>query len=172
MNRPLYNFFTKDHGRVDDLLQQAIRSLPKIDMKIYDQFRIALLTHIKLEENLLFPIAKKANGGRPLPHFKRFRLEHGALTTLIAVHPTPELIKVISYVLQKHDEAEEEPGGMYDVCEALTKEKTNEVLQTAKRIKPVPVHPPKKEVYVLEAAKRVLSRAGYDYDKILNMTLP
>ncbi len=172
MNKPIYNFFTKDHKRVDDLLAQATRNLPQIDMKCYDEFRIALLTHIKLEENLLFPTAKEANGGHPLPHFKRFRLEHGALTTLIAVYPTPDLIKVISHVLQKHDEAEEEPGGMYDVCEALTKEKTDEVLQKAKRVKPVPVHPPKKEAYVLEAAKRVLSRAGYDYEEILNLPLP
>ncbi len=166
-NKLLHDFFTKDHDRVDKLLEQATQNPDQIDLELYREFRIGLLTHIKMEENLLFPAAKEAQGGKPLPNFKRFRLEHGALTTLVAVYPNKEVIKVIQHVLERHDEAEEKPEGMYDICENLTKDHTQELIEKAKEITPVPVHAPKKEEYVLEAAKRVLKRAGYDYDQIL-----
>jgi len=167
LEKPIHDFFSKDHQRVDQLLEKAIQDLNNIDMDIYQEFRIALLTHIKMEENILFPAAKKANNGKPLPDFQRFRLEHAAITTLLAVYPNPEIIKVLKYVLNKHDHAEEKPGGMYDVCEKLTQSQTADLLEELKNIKPTPVHPPKKEDYVFEAAKRVLSRAGYDYDDLV-----
>ncbi len=166
MEKPIHDFFSKDHRRVDLLLEKAIQDLDNINMEIYQEFRIALLTHIKMEENILFPAAKKANNGKQLPDFQRYRLEHAAITTLLAVYPNPELIKVLKYVLDQHDEAEEKPGGMYDVCEKLTNSQTSDLLKELKNIKPTPVHPPKKEDYVFEAAKRVLSRAGYDYDEL------
>lgn len=167
MNKPLHQFFTEDHERIEGLLEQAITDPDQIDLERYRKFRIGLLTHIKMEENILFPAAKKANGGKPLPNFQRFRMEHGAITTLMAVHPNREVIKVIRHILDRHDLAEEEPGGMYDVCENLTKAYTEELLEELKNIPPTPVHPPKKEDYVLEAAKRVVKRAGYDYDGIV-----
>src|SRR5699024_3124111 len=106
MEQPIHQFFSKDHQRIDKLLDRATKDPNNIDSALYKQFRIGLLTHIKMEENVLFPAAKKANGGKPLPDFKRFRLEHAALTTLLAVPPNPELLKVLYHVLEKHDEAE------------------------------------------------------------------
>jgi len=167
MNKPIHNFFSKDHRRVDALLEKATKDPDNIDMTIYQEFRIALLTHIKMEENVLFPAAKKANNGDQLPDFQRYRLEHAAITTLLAVYPNAELIKVLKYVLDKHDEAEERPGGMYDVCEKLTQDQTSEIIKKLNETTPTPVHPPKKEKYVFEAAKRVLTRAGYDYDELV-----
>lgn len=171
MNGPIYQFFAQDHNRVDDILQEAIKDSESIDFDKYQEFRIALLTHIKMEENILFPAAKEANAGKELPDFKRFRLEHAAITTLLAVHPNvyPEVIKVIRYILERHDEAEEKPGGMYEVCEKLTENRTKKILQQLKNTIETPVHPPKKEDYVLAAAKRVVERAGYNYDEIANL---
>lgn len=166
MNQPIHHFFSQDHRRVDALLEKAIKDINHIDLEAYQDFRIALLTHIKMEENILFPAAKIANGGKPLPDFQRFRLDHAAITTLLAVHPNEELIKILKYVLDRHDEAEERPGGMYEVCENLTHDQTDNILEKLKNTTPTPVHPPKKEDYVLEAAKRVLARAGYDYDEL------
>lgn len=166
MNKPLHDFFTNDHERLDAILEVATKDMNAIDMEIYKQFRIGLLTHIKMEENILFPAAKKANNDQPLPNFQRFRLEHAAITTLLAVYPSAEVIKVLRHILDRHDLAEEEPGGMYDICENLTKEYTDELLKQLRNITPTPVHPPKKEDYVLEAAKRVVERAGYDYEAI------
>src|SRR5699024_9203316 len=134
MNQPLYDFFTDDHRRVDLLLEQATKDPNNIDHKIYKQFRVGLLTHIKMEENILFPAAKKANGGNQLPGFKRFRNEHAALTTLMAVYPNPNLLKVLRHILEKHDEAEERSGGMYEICENLTRNETEELLEKLKNI--------------------------------------
>lgn len=167
MSKPIHDFFSADHRRVDALLEEAIKDPDHINMTIYQEFRIGLLTHIKMEENVLFPAAKKANNGEQLPDFQRYRLEHAAITTLMAVYPNTDLIKVLKYVLGKHDEAEERPGGMYDVCEKLTQDQTSAIIDQLENITPTPVHPPKKEDYVFEAAKRVLTRAGYDYDELL-----
>src|SRR5699024_4375020 len=142
MNKPLHQFFTQDHRRIDDLLERATADPNQIDDHLYRQFRVGLLTHIKMEENILFPAAKKANGGKPLPNFDRFRLEHGALTTLMAVPPTPEMLRVLTHVLTRHDDAEEVRGGMYEVCEALTTAQTDQLLAQLHQITPVPVHPP------------------------------
>lgn len=167
MNKPLHHFFTQDHRRVDMLLDEATKNLDEIDTELYRQFRVGLLTHIKMEEKVLFPAAKMANDGKPLPNFERFRLEHGALTTLMAVPSNPKILKVLRHVLDKHDQAEETPGGMYDVCENLTNDQTDEILEKLKSVTPVPVHPPNPLPAVLNAAKRILKRAGYDYDEII-----
>lgn len=166
MNQALHHFFSEDHRRIDAILEEATRDIHQIDMDLYQDFRIALLTHIKMEENILFPAAKLANGGKPLPDFQRFRLDHAAITTLLAVYPNEEVVKVLKYIVDLHDEAEEKPGGMYEVCENLTRDQTKEILKELRAITPTPVHPPKKEIYVFEAAKRVLARAGYDYDEL------
>lgn len=168
MNKLIHDFFTTDHERIDRLLEEAIQDPSQPDMEKYQAFRVGLLTHIKMEENILFPAAKEANGGKELPNFKQFRMEHAALTTLVAVYPDAETIQVLKHILEKHDLAEEEPGGMYEVCAQLTHSRTAEILDAAKNIKPTPLHPPKKEEYVLAAAKRVVKRAGYDFEVIVN----
>ena len=67
MNRLLYQFFEKDHRRLDDLLNKATEASDEIQLEHYQRFRTGLLTHIKMEEKVLFPAAQKANGGIPLP---------------------------------------------------------------------------------------------------------
>lgn len=169
MNKPLFDFFEKDHRRIDQLLTSAVKKDGQIDMDYYQQFRIGLLTHIKMEEKILFPAAQSANGGKPLPEFAQLRLEHGALTSLMVPPPTAELIKVIKYVIEKHDEKEERPGGIYDVCEKLTQHQTDELLEQLASTTDTPLHPTNKATYALDAAKRSLGRAGYDYDRIAAM---
>ena len=166
MNRQLYHFFTEDHRRIEKLLDLATKNPDEIQMEYYQGFRAGLLTHIKMEEKILFPAAQKANGGVPLPIAAKLRLEHGALTALMVPPPTPSLIKVLRHVLDKHDIAEEEPGGMYDVCSALTQNQTTELIEQLAHISEVPVHPHHPAAFALEAAKRALTRAGYDFDSI------
>ncbi len=166
MNRPIYQFFTTDHHRIEDLLAQATANPDKYDMDIYFKFRAGLLTHIKMEEKILFPAAQKANNNIPLSIAARLRLEHGAITALMVPPPTEALLKVLRHVLEKHDLAEEEPGGMYEACEALTANQTQEILDQLAQVTEVPVHPHNTAAYALDAAKRALLRAGYDYDEL------
>jgi hemerythrin superfamily protein len=166
MNKQLYQFFTKDHRRIEDLLDKATENPDEINLDHYHRFRTGLLTHIKMEEKILFPAAQKANGNVPLPIYARLKLDHGALTALMAVPPTAGVIKVIRYILDKHDLAEEEPGGMYDLCESLTQNQTRDLLDQLANTTEVPVHPLNSLSSVFEATKRTVARAGYDFDAI------
>lgn len=166
MNKPIYQFFTNDHHRIEALLDKAIEKPGTIDMDLYLKFRAGLLTHIKMEEKILFPAAQKANNNVPLPIAAQLRLEHGAITSLMVPPPTAALISVLRYVLEKHDLAEEEPGGMYEACEALTAHQTQEILDQLAQVTEVPVHPHNTAGYAMDAAKRALWRAGYDYDEL------
>lgn len=166
MNKPLYQFFTEDHRRIEDLMDKATEDLDAIKMDDYHGFRTGLLKHIKMEEKILFPAAQKANGGTPLPLAAKLRLDHGAITALMVVPPDAAVVKVLRHVLEKHDLLEEEPGGMYDVCERLTEGETEELLQQLKNVSEVPVQKFNTAGYALEAAKRALTRAGFDFDAI------
>ena len=167
MNKPLHQFFTNDHHHIDALLTKATEHPGEIDMDFYHQFRTRLLRHIKMEEKTLFPAAKKANLEVMQELIPRYRLEHGALTALMVPPPTSALVKVIRYLLEKHDMAEEEPGGLYDVCEALTLGQTQELLAQLALTEEVPVHPPNPAPIAIESARRALERAGYNFDEII-----
>ncbi len=170
MNKPLHHFFTEDHHRIEQLLNKAIEQPGEIEMNYYHQFRTGLLRHIKMEEKTLFPAAKKANQAVMQELIPRYRLEHGALTALMVPPPSSSLIKAIIFVLEKHDMAEEEPGGLYDVCEALTQGQTQELLAQLAEVEEVPVHPPNPTPIAIESARRALARAGYDYDEIARIS--
>lgn len=166
MNKPLHKFFTDDHNRLDKLLNKATENPDEIEMNYYHQFRTGLLRHIKMEEKTLFPAAKKVNLELMQKLIPRYRLDHGALTSLMVPPPTPTLIRVIRHLLEIHDLAEEEPGGLYDVCEELTHGQTEELLAQLALIEEVPVHPPNPAPIAIESARRALERAGYDFDEI------
>ncbi len=166
MNKVLYHFFTEDHRRIEKILDQATQDINSIDMDLYNDFRIGLLTHIKMEEKILFPAAQKSNGGIPIPNAAQLRLDHGALTTLVVPPPTESLLKVMRTILEIHDEVEEKEGGVYDICESLTKEDTQEILSQLKAVTPTPVHPVNPKPYALEAAIRAVERAGYRYHEM------
>lgn len=166
MNKPLYHFFADDHHRIEELLNKAILPDGGIDMMYYNRFRTGLLRHIKMEEKILFPAAMGVDKEVMTKILPRFRLEHGALTALMVPPPTAVLIKVIKHVIDKHDFAEEEPGGLYDICEQLTEGQTDRLLEQLSNTTEVPVHPPNPAPFALEAAKRSLARANYDFDTI------
>lgn len=167
MNKPLHTFFTEDHHRIETFLNKATEKAGEIEMNNFHQFRTQLLRHIKMEEKTLFPAAKKVNPAVMQKLIPRFRMEHGALTALLVPPPTADIIKVIRYVLDKHDLAEEEPGGLYDVCEALTQGQTQELLNQLLQTEEVPVHPPNPAPIAMASARRALERAGYDFDNII-----
>lgn len=147
-------------------MNKAILPDGSIDMRYYNRFRTGLLRHIKMEEKILFPAAMGVDKEVMTKILPRFRLEHGALTALMVPPPTAVLIKVIKHVIDKHDFAEEEPGGLYDICEQLTEGQTDRLLEQLSNTTEVPVHPPNPAPFALEAAKRSLARANYDFDTI------
>lgn len=167
MNKPIFEFFTNDHRRIEGILEKAIADINNIDNELYQEFRKGMLTHIKMEEKGLFKAAQEANGGEPVSYAKQLRLEHGAITSLLVPPPNKGLIKVIMHVLEKHDEVEERSGGMYDLCENLTQDRTQELLEELKATPETPVHPNKDIPLAWATAKRSCMRAGFDYDQIV-----
>ena len=166
MSKPIYLYFTQDHRRLERLFDKATEKSNEIQEEYYHQFRVGLLKHIKMEEKILFLAAQKANGNLPLPLAAKLRLDHGALTSLMVVPPSAEVIKVIKHVIELHDQLEEEAGGMYEACEQLTEHEKENILQQLHQTTEVPVHPYNTAAYALEAAKRALTRAGFDFDTI------
>jgi len=164
--RVLYDFFSRDHRRIERIFEEATADKNKVDLEKYRQFRIGLLTHIKMEEKILFAAAQKANGGKPLPLQAKLRLDHGALTSLLVCFPSPEVIHMIDHIMEQHDILEEQQGGMYEACEKLTQRETQQILEDLKNTTPVPIHPFNEASYVLEVAKRTVKRAGFDFDTI------
>lgn len=166
MNKVLYDFFADDHRRIEKLFEEATRDKSHVDLEKYHQFRVGLLTHIKMEEKILFVAAQKANGGEPLPLQAKLRLDHGALTSLMVCVPTPKVIQAVNHIMERHDILEEEAGGMYEACEKLTQHETQQIADALRKVTPVPVHPFNEAPYALDAAKRSMQRAGFDFDEI------
>jgi Hemerythrin HHE cation binding domain len=161
MRDKLFQYFEKDHRRLEGLLNRATKELRRIDLNDYAEFRSGLLRHIGMEEKILFPAAQKANGGVALSSFARLKLDHGALTALMVPPPTATIITAIRSIIQTHDELEESAGGPYETCEMLNLRNIDALLAEVEKAPAVPVHAHRSEPFVLEATKRAVERAGY-----------
>ena len=165
MNGPLFDFFTTDHRRLELLLDRATRDSGAFDMEAYAAFRSGLLRHIGMEEKILIPAAQaKLNHGL-LPFAERIRLDHGALVALMVPPPSTQVVGAIRAILAVHDALEEQEGGVYDVAERLTASETDLLLRQLRSAPDVPVLPHKADPFILEATRRALQRAGYDFDR-------
>ncbi len=138
---PISAFLAADHERLDLLLASAVRPSGDIDAASYAEFRAGLLRHIGIEEKVLFPASRRANGGRPLPQVERLHVEHGALALLLVPTPTVSIIEEIRAILVGHNEREEEPGGLYAVCDRLLDDELDAVLEQLRAYPPVKVAP-------------------------------
>lgn len=164
----LYDFFTADHRRLEQIFEEATKDKHQVDLELYHKFRVGLLTHIKMEEKILFVAAQKANEGQALPLQAKLRLDHGALTSLLVCFPSPDVLQVMEHIMERHDLLEEQQGGMYEACEKLTFSDRQQIILQLKRVTLVPVHPFNQAAYALEVAKRAVSRAGFDFDAIID----
>jgi iron-sulfur cluster repair protein YtfE (RIC family) len=130
---PLVVFLAAEHVMLDALLEGALAKAGELDLRVYDDFREALLRHIAAEEKVLFPAVLEARGGEPLPEAERLRVEHGALAILLAAAPTRELALEIRKILVPHDTLEED-GGVYETCEALLADRAEEILRRIRQL--------------------------------------
>ncbi len=164
--KPLYDFFAKDHCRLDRLLHLSIQT-KDIQLDEYRNFRVGLLTHIKMEEKVFFLVARKSNNKNLIELASTLRLQHGALTSMMVLPPSQEVIKVTRHILDIHNVLEEKEGGMYDLCERLSFHQTQELLVQLDAVSETPLNPFSQTSVALDAAKVSLSRAGFNYDEIV-----
>ena len=163
MRGKIYHYLADDHQRLDTWLERAVSDPENIDVSAYAQFRAGLLKHIGMEEKILLPAAQKRRGGEPLAVASRLRLDHGALVALLVPPPTVAVVAAIRAILKIHNPVEEDPGGMYDQCEKIVGSEVDEILSRLQNYAEVKVLPHVDSVFVIEAARRALARAGYDF---------
>lgn len=168
MNGLLYNYFTNDHRRLDRLFNKSTMDPEHYDMEMYKQFRAGLLKHIKMEETMLFPNVKEGIAGESLSLTAKLRLDHGALTLLMVPPPSPAIIRALRFILELHNKLEEEPGGLYDQCDKMNQNVIQELVRKIEAATEVSVLPFRPEPFVIETARRVLKRAGYNYEDFEN----
>ena len=158
----IYCYLAGDHERLDALLERAVSDPENIDAAAYAQFRSGLLKHIAMEEKVLLLEAQRLRGGEALSIAPKLRLDHGALTALLVPSPTASIVAAIRAILKFHNPIEEDPGGVYDQCETLVGAEAEPILNELKNYREVKVLPHVDNPFVMEAARRAVSRAGYD----------
>jgi hemerythrin HHE cation binding domain-containing protein len=159
----IHRYLADDHRRLDSLLDRVVSDSETIDAAAYGQFRTGLLKHIAMEEKILLPAAQKRRGGESLPVAAKLRLDHGALTALLVPSPTASVVAAIRAILKLHNPLEEDPGGMYDQCEELAGADAEQILQQLRDARDVRVVPNVDGPHIMDAARRALARAGYDF---------
>lgn len=163
MPESLYHYLSSDHNRLNGLLDRATSGPGAIDQKPYDAFRAGLLRHIAMEERILFPAIAHFQGGEQAPILKQLRLDHGALSALLVPPPDTAVVSTLRHILSAHNRREEEEAGAYRLLERLAGTETGSLLEKLKATPPVPVAPYNSRPDVLEATRRAVNRAGYDF---------
>ena len=163
MHGKIFRYLSDDHLKLDDALQRATSHPEIIDMPAYAEFREGLLRHIGMEEKILLPAARTANGGKPVAFEERLHLDHCALAALLVPTPTPSILNAIKTILEKHNPLEEGPGALYEECEQLLGSELDAVLQRLTTAPRVRVAPHADSAISFESARIALRNAGYDF---------
>ncbi len=163
-DRPIARFLASDHERLDALLARAVRAPGAVDRAAFDAFRAGLLRHIAIEEKILFPAVRAASGGEPHPDWRRLRVEHGAMTSLLVPPPTEELVAEIRSILGPHNLAEERPGALYESCDALLQREAAALVERMRTYPAVKVAPYRDGPRVLHRAEDALRASAKQFE--------
>jgi hypothetical protein len=115
----VHRFLADDHARLDELLRRTVADPAVIDHAPYQDLRVGLLHHVAMEEKVLLAEARRRRGDQPLPLAAQLRADHAALAALLIPTPTHAIVATLRAILEGHNRLEEEPGGVYEVCEQL-----------------------------------------------------
>jgi hypothetical protein len=134
----LHELLRGEHAGFDDLLRRALAGPEALDREAYASFRKGLLRHIGLEEKLLIPQARRLQSPGALRLVEQLRADHAALAALLVPTPTRELVGQLEAVLREHNPLEEDPGGLYEICEQAVGPALDELLQRLRGFPEVP----------------------------------
>src|SRR5690348_15884986 len=107
-------------------------------------------------------MAQRKRGGEPLAIAPRLRLDHGALAAVLMLPPTAQTFHALRAVLKAHNPLEESEGGVYEQFESLAKSEADFLLEQAAATARIPVSRWIDSPKVVAAARRALTRGGYD----------
>ncbi len=132
-----------------------------IDLAPYEAFREGLLRHIGIEEKILFVAARRVSGGRPLPIVRQLHLDHAALAAMMVPTPSAALVAEVRALLGGHNRIEEQPGGLYEACDALLGGEIDSIVARVRAAPPVPVSAFSDKKLVFDHIERLLVAAGH-----------
>jgi hypothetical protein len=156
----LYQFFSDDHRRLDALLKRAIAEAGRVEPKSFGKFRAGILKHIAMEEEVLFPAARRARGEQPLSVAAKLRVDHGAIAALLVPSPTPAIAERLFSILAPHNRREEEPDGIYDACDfALSTAEAARLIEELRKFPEVALNPYNDAPAVLTHIETALERS-------------
>ena len=147
----LREFMSADHERLDALLDRIVRDDGSIDEDAYVPFRRGLLTHIGIEERILFPELRVRGVASDL--IERLHHDHALLAALLVPPPTKWEIEMIRSVLRDHNPLEEGPGGLYELV-------GDEIIDRVRAFPEVPVAPHSDTPHLRYSIELLLKRAG------------
>ena len=155
-----------DHERLDALLIAAARGRPGVDLAAFGNFRDGIFRHMGIEEKILLPALLKASAAyKPLS--ETLRLHHGAISNLLYPSPSQEIIRALKAILKTHNPLEEGPAGVYDACDSLLAPQALEIIGQIRSAPKVPLRDYSLRPQALEAAKRAMQRAGFNWDECI-----
>jgi len=158
-------YLSHDHRYIDRLFERALQH-DTVDMLLYTKFRIRLLRHIAIEEQLVLPVIRKhLPGGFPME--TQLRLEHGALAALLVPPPDTDVTDVLACLLRKHNALEEAHGTLYELLDNCARLEDDDVTAAIRNHPEPPLSRFINNPMALEPAKRALDRAGYSFDALL-----
>jgi len=160
---PIHRLLADDHSRLGALLERALKAGVLVDPAAYAAFRAGLLRHIGMEEKILIPAIQRLRGGVPHEHASRLRLDHGAIAALLVPTPSREVVDTLRTILTKHNQVEESPGGLYDACDQIAGAEITSIIDRLRAAPEVPVASHNDGPLVMDATRRALARAGYDF---------
>lgn len=113
MSLSLFEWLEQDHNRLDEILAACLRG----ETSSYVEFRAGLLRHIAIEEKILFPAIRKAQGDSDL--LRQLHRDHAALSALLVPPPTAVEFEQMHRILLEHNPLEENDGGLYAIAASL-----------------------------------------------------
>lgn len=152
-----------DHDRLDALLRKASADPRAVDVEAYEAFRRGLLRHVGMEEMILIPAARRADGVPLAELAARIRLDHGALTALLVPSPTPRILRAVTAILEPHNRLEEGGGeGLYDACARALGAQAGIVFERLRQARDIPPAAHADGPTVMAVVRRALAAAGHE----------
>jgi hemerythrin superfamily protein len=151
-------YLEDDHRRIEQFLQRATPER-------YAEFRRALLRHIGMEEKILFPAIRSTAGGNSVPGLEQLHLDHGALAAMLVPTPTAAIVNAIRSILDRHNQIEEGPTGIYRQFEKFsTPDEAARVLAKLQSTPAVTVNPHVDNSIAADSMHAAITRAGYSFN--------